>query len=1277
MLLPHSSLRLALAATLALATLNTVATAAETSVPPPVPPAALLDRPFGDADVADFKVPPKTFFPETWFHYLGGNVSKEGITADLEAIATAGLSGVQLFHGSQGGGKWPGVKDSVTCLSPRWDDYVRHTAAEAQRLGIRFTMQNCPGWSMAGGPWIKPENAMRHLTWSRTDVAAPKAGEAIAAQLPAPSRLAGDYRDIVVLAFPTPLGDTGQSLQAVSALDLAPLEGTKRLPWKDFFCAKGGIALPPAPAAKPHHVEITFAAPVVLRSFEFPNPNSMSHPFCYTPDLTVALEAVFPDGKTQSLLRAALPSGSWQGDRPITFALPETSAGAATYRLTIFNEHHMGLRPGSVRFSTAARKNSWESEAGWTLRGPLRVNDGNLAQNPAAWVPSENILDITTQFDAASGKLAWTPPASAATPTGQWTILRVGHANSGPRNAPAPREATGWECDKLSDAGPAAHYAGYIGRLADGPLKGGLLGGILLDSWECRTQTWTTTMEADFRAHAGYDLRRWLPAVFGYVVATPDTTARFLRDWRGNIGDLFANRFYAGMAKRARADGLAVSYETAAGDIFPADILEYYKHADIPMTEFWQPFSKGFVGDINFKPIKPTASAARLYGKPRVAAEAFTSFSLTWNEHFDMLKEVANVKSVEGVTHMVFHNYTHNPRVDGFLPPGSAFGTNIGTPFLRGQTWWRHMPEFNGYLARLGFMLERGKPVSDVLWYLGDEIPHKPDQNAPFPAGFKYDYCNPDVLLNRISVDAAGNLTTPDGIAYRVLWLADNKRMLPQTLEKIRDLVRAGATIIGNAPEGLATLAGGKEAQARFDAAVKEIWGGAPQANAPRQLGKGTVVSVPPLGDTFKTLDSALTTLSLPADVLGARSEKSPIDDLALWTHRRAANADWYFISAPQGRAFKGKLAFRNAGRAEIWDPATGESRAAVFNRNDSSKAASYSIVSFDLPKAGACFVVFRHDKPVQDSQRLVFAERTRLDGGAPAERGSIISARYGDLAASERCLDVLPAVRTALKKVGGKIAATSEFAGGDPADGIVKQLEIVVQKTDGSKQTIIIPEGATYDLSGELSSEPYTHEISADATAVRAYVSGTYRVHSANGTTNVLTAAKPSVIPLTTPWTLAFPAGWGAPETPLTLDTLKSWNGLTGLSDEARAFSGTAVYTVKFDLPASAVGSPLLLDLGVVEFVAEVKLNGKKVRTLWAPPYRTDISAPAKSGENVLEIAVTSTWYNRLAFDNSRPVAQRKTWTLGGPRGGWGIPYGLLGPVVLRLGEELRIKQP
>lgn len=1063
-----------------------------------VPSGEVLQAPFGESDQETFQSPPLIYHPETWFHLIGGNVSKKGITADLEAIAGAGFSGIQLFHG-QFGGSWPGVEEQITCLSPLWDDAIRHVGEECRRLGLRFTMQNCPGWAMSGGPWIEPSRAMRHLAWSRTDVVA----GSTTVVLPLPDQMDEewrDYRDIAVLAFPTPQDDTGEPLQPMTIQSNRP-----EFRWEDCLQGKpeGSLSLPPAPEGEPTWVEVTFPDAVALRTVEFSNVEGFNHAWCYEPGVTVTIQGVLPDGTRRDILHTPMPQSNWQDNRPISLACSEVP-GVKTYRISVENRRTMILR--SLCLFSAARKNNWESEAGWTLRSPVRAGE-HPDQSPSAFVDPDQIRDLSSAMDG-QGILRW------EVPEGKWTILRIGHVNTGQRNAPAPPEGTGWECDKLSEAGPDAHFAGYIGRLSGpgGPLSGGLLNGMLMDSWECRTQTWTTNMEAEFDSLSGYPLRPWLPAVFGYVVGDHETSFRFLRDWRATIGDLFANRFYGRMARLAKNNGLTVSYETAAGDVFPADILEYYKYADIPMCEFWQPFSDGYVGSLNFKPIKPTASAARLYGKPRIAAEAFTSFALTWDEHFDMLKEVANINSIEGVTHFVFHTYTHNPQT-GFLPPGTSFGAGIGTPFLRGQTWWKHMPEFVNYLSRCSFLLERGKPVSDVLWYLGDEICHKPDQQVPFPEGYKYDYCNPDILLNRLDV-RGGMLVTPEGLEYRLLWLPDTPRMLPQTLEKLRELVRRGAALVGEAPRGLATLADGNRAQRRFDKAVQDLWGTNPQPGL-RHVGKGVVIS-------GMTIAEALRELQMAPDVTGSG---------ALWTHRRAEGADWYFISAPKDGDFRGTLDFRSSGNAGLWDPVTGAVLPVKHVRHGERTS-----VTFDLPKAGSCFVVFRQT---------------------------------------------------------------------------------------GQPQT-----------------------VEEDA--------------AQNG--------DPVSIPLTGPWTLTFPPGWDAPDA-LRMGELKAWKDLN-LSPEAKAFSGTATYVTTFDAGEVKPGVSGTLDLGRVEMVAVVSLNGKPVRTLWTPPYRADLTGLIEPGENTLTVEVTSTWFNRLVYDAGQPESLRKTWTINGPSKDAPLrDSGLLGPVVLNIG--------
>ena len=1056
-------------------------------VVPVSPSLEILERDFGNHDRKAFFAPDKVFYPETWFHFIGGNVSYDGITADLEAIANAGISGVHFFHG-QYGGKWPATDEDITCMSEKWEDAVKFVAEECRRLGLRFTMQNCPGWATAGGPWIKPENAMRIIVSNEKKIKADGFVEFYLDKSKLSNVEWRDYKDIAVLAFPTPEGALNPTPKPVKIV------GDGDYNWSDLFLKGKEIRLPAG--GETHVVEVYYDKPTVIRTLELPPVQTFNHAMSYDPGVKFVMYAINENGTETKIIDASMPSACWQDRARMSVACKEVN-DAVKYRLEITNKYKMRLN--FIHLLSAARKNNWEAEAAWTLRAFERTAD-DLVQSKEAYIDSKCIYDVTDCMDE-TGVFRWEVPSS-----GEWTVMRIGHVNSGRKNAPAPPSGTGWECDKLSYEGTQVQFNGYIGHLTNGALKGGLLNGLLLDSWECRIQTWTDKMESEFKKHTGYDVLHWLPAVFGYVIDTPETTSRFLLDWRSTINELFVNRFYKGISELGRESGLSIMYETSAGDVFPADIMEYFKYADVPMCEYWHPFSLGYVGDLDFKPIKPTASAARLYGKHRVNAEAFTSFELTWDEHWEMLKEVADFNAIEGVTHNVFHTYTHNPQIN-YKKPGTSFGSKIGTPFLRGQTWWPHMREFTTYLARCSYMLERGKSVSDILWYLGDEISHKPTQKYPFPYGYKYDYCNPDVLLNRLSVKD-GRVVTPEGLSYSFIWIPENKRMLPETLERLYTLMKEGAFVVASSPKGLSTLSGGKRAQRRFDKIVHSIWNNVENGKIKR-IGKGGILS-------GVNIEQALDMLNVPADVKG---------DCVRWLHRRIDGADCYFVTPMQGKSFEGKVKFRASGNVELWNPVTGK-----ISFVPSSNDGEYTSVEISLPKAGSCFIIISDSINEKNSETF--------------------------LAKNEKTID-------------------SE-------------------------------------------------------------------------------------------WTLNFPAGWGTPDK-LKIKELKSWKELE-LSDEAKAFSGTVVYSTDFMVDRQMLSNPLTLDLGKVDMLAVVKVNGKKIGTLWCTPYSIDISSAVVEGKNKLEVEVTSTWFNRLVYDSYLPESERKTWTISGPTSKMSLrDSGLIGPVLLR----------
>ena len=955
---------------------------------------------------------------------MGGNVRKDGLRCDLEAIKGAGFSGVHFFH-IERGGAWPECPEQIPCMSGKWGDVVRFLGDECARLGLALTVQNCPGWSQSGGPWIDLDHCMRDIECVRCDV---QGGKPL--KLPdVPPRFSdrdSDWRDICVLAFPTPLGDEGGGSAGRLAMPIRPVSvatnGDERI--------------------------YTFAEPVTIRSVTLPGLNDWNPDYVYhAPWLRVSLEANTADG-WQDAVRTPLPSSSWRDYvHTLTLACDERTASIWRYRLA---HDYPVVKWGEPQFFASARQTDWEAKSGRVLRS--LVAERSPSQDRCAWVDAAKIVDLT---DAANWEV----------PSGNWTVLRFGHVNAKHVNAPAPKEATGWECDKLDPKGIEANFNGYVGKLLDGSLKG-RMHGMLVDSWECFGQTWTARMEEYFRNATGYELRRHLPSLFGYVIDSPESTERFLTDWRRTNGELITRNYYGRMAELAHAAGLEVYYETAFGDIVCGDLLEYWKYADAPMCEFWHPHDsneKGGVGTYAFKPISTCASAAHIYGKRRVAAEAFTGWGIRWDEDFKRLQDTANRHFARGVTHLALQSYTHAPAPDA-IPPGGCMGGFNGTPFTRLQTWWKYMPEFTGWLARCEELLEAGRPAQDVLWYLGDAVDHKPDEDYPFPEGFRADYLNHDVLTNRLVVKD-GLFSIPEGASWKILWVPDERFMLPATRNRLSELAAVGGKVVfGGKDELVAALKG---------------------------LAKD-VATEPTLGD-------------------------EPSEDF-MWIHRKVDGFDRYFVAAGTN-GWRGKVTFRAEGDVSVFDPVSLERRA--WRNGD----------VLEIPPSRSVFV---------------------------------------------------------------------EFGGEE------RKVENVKRKTS-------------------------------------------------------------SVINV--PIVLHFPPGWGAPEK-VALERLVSWTEIPGFTREAQAFSGTVTYETDFD--CQDLDAPIELDLGRVESIAKVFVNGTPVRTLWCEPYRCRIDGFVKKGRNVLRIDVTNTWRNRVIYDLGQPEIMRKTWIPYQPRynpkaSDSFCPSGILGPVYMK----------
>jgi hypothetical protein len=143
-----------------------------------------------------FANPPDSARPWVYWFWLNGNITKEGITADLEAMKRVGIGGVLIMEVDQGIPLGP-----VAFMSDPWRELFKHVVTEAQRLGLEVNMNNDAGWNGSGGPWIKPEQSMQKVVCCEVEVEGPKHFEDTLKQ---PETISGFYRDIAVLAFPTP-----------------------------------------------------------------------------------------------------------------------------------------------------------------------------------------------------------------------------------------------------------------------------------------------------------------------------------------------------------------------------------------------------------------------------------------------------------------------------------------------------------------------------------------------------------------------------------------------------------------------------------------------------------------------------------------------------------------------------------------------------------------------------------------------------------------------------------------------------------------------------------------------------------------------------------------------------------------------------------------------------------------------------------------------------------------------------------------------------------------
>lgn len=737
---------------------------------------------------------------------------------------------------------------------------------------------------------------------------------------------------------------------------------------------------------------------------------------------------------------------------------------------------------------------------------------------PAGSVISQNrVVDLTAKSNA-QGRLVWDVPE------GNWTIVRFGHTSTGKENHPAPESGRGLECDKLDHAAALAHCTAFIRKLvADaGPLVGKSFVATHIDSWEVGSQNWTTRLPEEFINRRGYELRPFLPVMTGRVVDSLEVSERFLWDLRQTVADLLLENYAAVIRDVARQSGLRLSIE-AYGD-GPLLDMAFAGRADEPMAEFWSWAKFGAA-----ESCREMASAAHVYGKPILGAEAFTADNHEkWLGHPAAVKDIGDWAFCEGINRFVVHRYALQPWRD--VAPGMSMGP-WGLHYERTQTWWDRSRPWHEYLARCQFLLQQGRFVADILELEPEGAPSafKPRRTERSP--YNFDGCTPEALFTRVSVQN-GRLAVPDGPSYRVLVLPSSETMTPGLLRRVKELVDAGATVVGPKPIKSPSLAGYPGCDDEVRRLAEALWGG------------GKILADP-------TPEQVLAAQGVPPDF----TSQPPLR----YIHKQLNDVEFYFVANGRPSEVEAVASFRVAGkRPELWRPDTGRIEpAAVYQ-----ESGGVTRVPLRLDPSGSVFVVFR--PAASPSDPVVSVSR---DGQV------VIPAPAVEL--------MVPTMRQR------------------PAD---------VERAAGGRLMVVARQPGVYALtaaSGE------THRIEVVAVPPPLVVSG--------------------------PWEVRFDPARGAPGS-VALDRLISWSDHS--DPGVKAYSGTATYRTTFEVPANLPGSSrrLELDLGRVEVMAGVILNGQDLGILWKPPYRVDATAAVRPGANTLEVSVVNLWVNRLIADEALP---------------------------------------
>lgn len=915
---------------------------------------------------AEFETPPDDAKPHVWWHWMNGNVTKDGIQKDLNWMERSGIGGFQNFN--------VGLTDQIVekrliPFNPDWQDAVKYTVNLADSLGLEMAEAASPGWSESGGPWVTPKEAMKKYVWSELRI---EGGKTFSGALPHPPTATGSfqnvqsagrgftydpneirpeyYADAAVVAYRVPDTDYSMAELKPAVTSSGGNFTLDALTDGDVFT---NTLLPEAPVGEKAWVQFKFDEPQTIRSATFVTGGGGGG-FGRGPAGPGNRTLEVSDNGVNFTKVADVTNGSVSQKtivfEPVTgkyfrfnFRTPEPPP-ANQQRNMMFrrfgnqNTGPAGVQIAELKLNTGAYVNAFEDKAGFS-----NTSGANFVSSPTPEtsdaISKENVVDLTSMMDA-EGNLKWDVPE------GRWDIIRIGYSLTGQRNKPAAKELTGLEVDKYNPDYVRNYFNYYLDQFEEA--TGGLMGQhglqyLISDSWEAASANWTDNMIAEFTNRRGYDMVPYLPVLAGHVVESGAASDRFLWDVVRTLEEMVAEYHYDQMTDILEERGMKGRYSEAheGGRPMIGDGMEVKRTAAIPMSAMWTP--GGFAGigntisDGSKADIRESASVSHIYGQKYVAAESMTASRDPFGWSPANLKPTADMELASGLNRFVIHTSVHQPLDKA---PGFSLGP-FGQWFTRHETWSDQAIAWTTYLARSSYMLQQGKVVADVAYLYGElyNATAVTRQLPPIPEGYEFDFVNADALLNVLGVED-GKITTPAGTTYSILAMdPSTSRMTVPTLRKIKSMVESGMVVCGAKP--VETPSNSYDT-AEFDALVNELWA---NENGVNTIGNGKVYGGHTIGEV----------LEMEGISPDFQYTKPQDDTELLYVHRKMPGVDFYWVNSRNDSFLDIDATFHVDGRdAEIWYPETGKIEKASY-----SIEGGKTTVPLHLSPNDAVFVVF------------------------------------------------------------------------------------------------------------------------------------------------------------------------------------------------------------------------------------------------------------------------------------------------------------------------------